>query len=175
MRTMERFLDLAGAVFTALAASGLAVMIVINTINIVMRPIFGFSFDFVFPWTLVLFIWASFLALYPLIRSQRDVVVDVIAVRLPRQIRLMVALAADVLGIVLFGMIVSAAPTVIELQLGSMDMIPLPMFIQSLPLFFSASLIVLHLGAHGVGLITGDKVPFDHSHDNAPVQEGAPE
>jgi len=114
-------LDAIAAAFQAAIALILLVMLGINTLNIIFRSFLGGAFDWVFPWTILLFVWMVCLGFYIYIRGNRDVVVDLIASRLPSPMRRILAIAADIIGFVFMYMVLSPATPLIAMQAGGMD------------------------------------------------------
>lgn len=175
MTKLNQFLDLMAVLLRTAIAIILGVMLAINAVNIAWRSLAGHAFDWVFPWTVLLFVWMLFLGLYVYMREQRDVVVDVIVARLPAPLRTAIAIAGDVIAIVVMALIIKAAPDLIKLQLGNMEAIDMPIYVRSLPLFASAGLLVLHFGSHAIALLSGAQKAFPHDSHSIIVEEGAPE
>jgi len=175
MTGLNRFLDVMAGALRAAITVMLGVMLAINAVNIIWRSLTDHAFGWVFPWTMLLFVWMLFLGLYVYMRERRDVVVDIIAGNLPAALRLAVALASDIIAIIVMLLILKAAPSIIKLQLGQMEAIDLPIYVRSLPLFVSAALLVLHFGVHAIGLLTGAEKAFPRHKHTTVVEEGAPE
>lgn len=175
MTGLNRFLDVMASVFRFVITAMLGVMLAINAVNIVWRGLTDHAFDWIFPWTMLLFVWMLFLGLYVYMRERRDVIVDVIAANLPSALRLVVALASDAIAIIVMALILKAAPGIIKLQLGQMEAIELPIYVRGLPLFVSAALLILHFGSHAIGLLTGTEKAFPRHKHPTFVEEGAPE
>ncbi|MGV8831583.1 MAG: TRAP transporter small permease [Devosia sp.] len=175
MTMLNRFLDLMATVFRVAITVILGLMLTINAVNIAWRTLANHAFDWVFPWTMLLFVWMLFLGLYVYMREHRDVVVDVIVARLPAPLRTAIAIAGDLIAIVVMALIIKAAPDLIKLQLGNMEAIELPIYVRSLPLFASAALLILHFGSHVIALLSGAQKAFPHDSHTAINEEGAPE
>lgn len=175
MTKLNRFLDVMANMFRIAITFILGVMLIINAVNIAWRAVANHAFDWVFPWTVLLFIWMLFLGLYVYMRERRDVVVDVIVARLPALLRKALAVAGDLVAIVVMALIIKAAPDLIKLQLGNMEAIDMPIYVRSLPLFASAGLLVLHFGSHAIALLSGAQKAFPHDSHSIIVEEGAPE
>lgn len=175
MTALNRFLDVMASAFRVAITAMLGLMLAVNAVNIVWRALTDHAFDWVFPWTMLLFVWMLFLGLYVYMRERRDVVVDIIAANLPALPRIAVAVTSDVIAILVMLLILKAAPGIIRLQLGRMEAIDLPIYVRSIPLFASAALLILHFGAHAIGLLTGSEKAFPRHKPTTFVEEGAPE
>jgi TRAP-type C4-dicarboxylate transport system permease small subunit len=156
----EAVLDAVAAVFQAAIALLLLAMLTINAVNIVSRSFLGGAIDWVFHWTILMFVWMVCLGFYVYIRANRDVVVDLITSRLSALARRAIAIAADMIGLLFMFMVLSPATQLIALQTGYMESIALPIYVSSLPLFFSAVLLVVHFTVHALLVATGEIDPF---------------
>ena len=150
-------------------------MLMINAANILWRSLFGVAFDWVFHWTILMFVWLVCLGFYAYLRAGRDVVVDLLATRVPSLFRRGLAVAADLIGLVFMFMILSPAVEFLSLQTGNMETIALPIWVRSLPLFITAVFLTLHFVVHALQVIIGDVDPFAHSQHHANEEVGAPE
>ncbi|MCG8509808.1 MAG: hypothetical protein MI741_11330, partial [Rhodospirillales bacterium] len=61
---LERFLSVCERVFIALANACLAFMLLSNALNIASRAILDRAIPWVFPWSMVLFVWVVFFGFY---------------------------------------------------------------------------------------------------------------
>lgn len=157
-------LDAIAAVFKAAIALLLLVMLAINAVNIIFRSFLGGAFDWVFHWTILMFVWMVCLGFFVYVRANRDVVVDLIATRLPLIIRQALAIAADVIGLVFMYMVLSPATQLFAMQTGNMESIALPIYVGSLPLFLSAACLSIHFALHALLVATGEVIPFNSAH-----------
>lgn len=164
---MGRTLSLAGAVldatavvFKAAIAFLLLVMLAINFANIFSRSLLGHAYDWVFHWTMLMFVWMIFLGVYVYMRENRDVVVDLIAARMPLSIRRLLAVFADMTGLLFMYMVLSPALELTSMQTGHMETIALPIYVYSLPLFVSALCLVVHFSLHALHVLTGEVIPY---------------
>ena len=173
MAIVDRFLDLAALLFKWLATGCLAVMVAINSFNIVWRGIFDHAFGWVFGWTLLLFVWMLLLGFFAYVRDRRDVQVDIFMTRLPRPARKVMGIFAALVGALVMVAILRAAPQLLALQTARMDTIDLPIYARSAPLFVSAALVLVHFLNLIVSILRGREAPFESPDE--PVIEGAVE
>lgn len=167
MQPLDRFLDLTASTFKVLVAFCLLTMLSINAVNIFWRGAFGQAFGWVFSWTLLLFVWMVLLGFFVYVRTRRDVQVHIFVTRMPYFIRLFIAIAGNIVGIMVMLAILRAAPDLFRLQRANMEAIRLPIFVRSAPLFISAAFVMLHFVNEIVALLRGRSRPFDSSeHDD---------
>ena len=137
-----------GGVFQWICNFCLMVMLALTAVTIVGRPL-GFSAYWIWPWTMVFFVWLSFFGFFAIFVRLKDVRVDFIASHLGRWGHPATRLITDVAALAVCGMILQQIPTVLATSRGFVDGAILPggeeLFRQalSIPLFFSAGLIVV--------------------------------
>lgn len=136
-----------GGVFQWIANACLLIMLVLTTVTIVGRPL-GFSAYWIWPWTMVFFVWLSFFGFFAVIVRLRDVRVDFVANHMGRWGYPITRTVTDVSALAICGTILHQIPTVLATSRGFVDGAILPggeeLFRQalSIPLFLSAALIV---------------------------------
>ncbi len=136
-----------GGVFQWIANACLLVMLVLTAVTILGRPL-GFSAYWIWPWTMVFFVWLSFFGFFAVIARLRDVRVDFVANHLGRWGGPITRVVTDVSALAICGTILQQIPTVLNTSRGFVDGAILPgggeLFRQALsvPLFISAGLIV---------------------------------
>lgn len=167
-------LDAIAVAFQAAIALILLVMLGINTLNIICRSFFGGAFDWVFHWTILMFVWMVCLGFYVYLRTNQDVVVDLIASRLPMPMRRLLAIAADIVGLMFMYMVLSPATTLVAMQTGGMESIDLPIYVGSLPLFLSAACLTVHFALHAILVATGEIDPFVSAGPQNDLETGLP-
>lgn len=150
-RTLHRA-DLAvwslGGVFGFLANLCLLVMLLLTATTIVLRP-FNLSFYWIWPWTMVFFIWLSFFGFFAMYVRLKDVRVDFLAARFGPLGMAATRVVADLATLVVVGIILWQLPAVLATSRGVYDGAILPDGIElprqalSIPLFVSAFLILL--------------------------------
>ncbi len=153
-------LDAIAAVFKAAIALLLLVMLAMNMVNILSRSFLGDAFDWVYHWTMLMFVWMTCLGVYVYMRENRDVVVDLVAARMPLPVRRGLAIFADMTGLLFMYMILSPAQELMAMQTGHMETVALPIYVNSLPLFLSAACLVVHFCLHALHVLTGEINPY---------------
>ena len=158
---LDRLTWTLGGVFQWICNLCLLIMLTLTTVTIVGRPL-GFSAYWIWPWTMVFFVWLSFFGFFAIFVRLKDVRVDFVANRLGRWGYPATRLVTDLAALAVCGVILVEIPTVLATSRGFVDGAILPggdeLFRQalSIPLFFSAALIVLSalmdLGKMAVGL-----------------------
>lgn|GEM_PF-464775 len=148
----ERWLVRAGALFAQLCSLCLLGMLALTAATILLRP-FGVSFYWIFPWTMVLFVWLSFFGFFAAMVFARDIRIDFLARRFGDPgMTLTRVIGQAVMLFVLFHLL-RELPDIVANQSGSVDgaLLPfgpyteLPRRFLSLPLLLSCIGIVLAL------------------------------
>ncbi len=129
--------------FLRLANACLAVMLVANMVNIVIRMATDRGMLWVFPWTTVLFVWCSFIGLFVVYRRGTDITVDYFYERLGGVGRTALRIFADLVVIAVLMAILVVAPKVLVTQKGDIELTGLSRWMLSVPLFVSSFLIVV--------------------------------
>jgi TRAP-type C4-dicarboxylate transport system permease small subunit len=140
---IERALASCERLFLAIANLCLAVMLVANMANIASRALFDKGIIYVFPWSIVLFVWMTFFGFFVVYRRGKDITVDFLIDRLGDRARLASRLLVDVLVISLMLVMLAQAPHIIRSQVGTIEMVGLERYSMSVPLFVTAALIAL--------------------------------
>lgn len=147
MRTLiavlDRVLLVLRHVFLAAANLILAAMLVANAFNIFTRAAFGTAFNPIFPWTVIGFVWLTFVGFYVFVYDRRDVVVDMVVSRLPLLVRRFAAVLAVAITLALLVIILATMPELLASQSDRMDMVGIPRYSMALPLFVSAALVLV--------------------------------
>src|SRR5262245_25980852 len=73
---IESLLFACERLFLVLANGCLAVMMLINIINVILRGFVTQGLTSVFPWSVVLMVWMTFLGFFLLYRKRKDITVD---------------------------------------------------------------------------------------------------
>jgi TRAP-type C4-dicarboxylate transport system permease small subunit len=160
LAAINRVLSVCEHSFLVLANVFLALMLVGNLVNIVVRGIFDRGILLVFPWTLVLFVWLVFLGFFVVYRRSQDVSVTFLVDRLGGRMRHLANLFINLVVISMMGFFLWQAPRVLAMQQGIIGMIELPRFLLSIPFFTSCGLILLDAAWRFLGLIAGRESPF---------------
>lgn len=161
---VDRLLEICGRVFLALANSCLAVLLVINVLNISSRAIWDRGLQWVFPWSTVLFVWMSFLGFYVLYRLRRDITVDFFYDRFGKNGQLIVRQFVNILIIVLMAVMIWHGPEVIQRQAGIIEQvyflgIQVERFTLGIPLFLSCGLIFINYIIDLIYAVRGETMP----------------
>ncbi len=141
---LDRFLGGCERLFLALANLCLAVMLLANMVNIASRALFDKGIVYVFPWSVVLFVWMTFLGFFVVYRRGKDITVGFVIERLGEAGQLASRVLVDVLVILLMVVILIQAPRIIQSQIGTIQMVGLERYSLSLPLFVTSALILLN-------------------------------
>lgn len=137
-----------GGVFQWICNACLLVMLGLTTVTIIGR-LFGFSAYWIWPWTMVFFVWLSFFGFFAVFVRLKDVRVDFLASHMGRWGYPVTRLVTDLAALAVCGVILQQIPTVLATSRGFVDGAILPGGEElarqalSVPLFFSAGLIVL--------------------------------
>lgn len=113
----------------------LGTMFLINFLNISSRAIFNYSFVWVFPLTLFLFIWMTFFGAFVIYRQKKEITVDFIYRQFPEIGRLWITVICNILIIALLLLLVWTAPRLIRSQASPIQVLQIPRYLQAVPLF----------------------------------------
>ena len=143
----KKFLDIINRIEVFFIMIFLAIMIGINVLEIVARVLLGHSFVWIYPTNLLLFSWMVFIGAAVVFYRKEYITVGyfVRLLSLNHQRYVNVIINFAVAGFFIFLLI--EAPALIEMQAQKMQVIHLPRYFQSLPLFigsFSVLLIVFY-------------------------------
>lgn len=148
LHTLDRFSWGLGGVFILLCNVCLLIMLLLTAATIVMRP-FGLSSYWIWPWTMVFFVWLSFFGFFAVHVRLKDIRIDFIAVRMGRIGMPATRLLGDLSALAVCGVLMSQLPKVMETSNGWVDGAIFPGGEElarqalSIPLFISAGLIIL--------------------------------
>jgi TRAP-type C4-dicarboxylate transport system permease small subunit len=123
-------------------------MLGLTTVTIIGRPL-GFSAYWIWPWTMVFFVWLSFFGFFAIFVRLKDVRIDFVANQMGRYGYPVTRLISDLAALAICGFLVQQIPTVMATSRGFVDGAILPggdeLFRQALsvPLFLSALLIIV--------------------------------
>ncbi|MEP3275585.1 MAG: TRAP transporter small permease subunit [Stappiaceae bacterium] len=144
----DRFTWGLGGVFQWICNICLLVMLGLTAVTIVGRP-FGFSAYWIWPWTMVFFVWLSFFGFFAIFVRLKDVRIDFLANHMGRYGYPITRLVSDLSALAICGVLIQQMPTVLATSRGFVDGAILPggdeLFRQalSIPLFISAALIMV--------------------------------
>jgi TRAP-type C4-dicarboxylate transport system permease small subunit len=146
---LDALLEGTSRLFHVAANLCLLLMLVGTSATIILRPL-GLSFYWIWPWTMQVFVWMSFIGFYVVYRKGKDISVDFVMRKIGpgamHASRIFVALVIlAVIGVILVQM-----PTILESQVGVIDGVLTPWgtelerYSLSVPLAISCVLIFLN-------------------------------
>ena len=153
MRTLYSLLDGLEKICLAFSTAAIGVMIALNIIQVFFRYVLNAAFVWVFPVTMLLFIWSTFLGAFVVYRRKKDIVVRFIANLFPASAQEKLTLITNILIILFLLLVIMEAPTLIRRQASIMQVIPLPRYVQAIPLFIGLSGILLEYFCQTVDLL----------------------
>ncbi len=142
--TIDRLLGVCERLFLVLANTCLLVMLAINVANIAQRAVIDVSIQWVFPWSVVLFVWMTFFGFFVIYRRKKDITVDFVIDRTPPQVQKAARVMVDAIVILLMAIMLLHAPKILSIQVGEIEMVGLERYSLSVPLFISCFLILLN-------------------------------
>ena len=135
-----------GGAFQWLSNVCLLAMLVLTTATIVLRPM-GLAPYWMWPWTMVFFIWLSFFGFFAIYARLKDVRVDFLARRMGPHGMAATRLVGDAATLLVAGVLLSQVPTIVATSRGVYDgaILPqgfeLPRLALSVPLLVSTGLV----------------------------------
>ena len=158
---VDRLLDVCERVFLVLANACLAIMLAINMVNISSRAIFDKGIPWVFPWSVVLFVWMTFFGFFVLYRMRRDITVDFFVDRVGPTARFASRLLVNVIILMLMAVMLWHAPQILVSQTGEIEMVAIDRYFMSVPLFLSCALITVTFTVDTIRALHGEPEPTD--------------
>ena len=152
---IDRLLGVCERVFHVLANTCLAIMLGLNIANIVIRGITDKGITWVFPWTVVFFVWMTFFGFFVLYRKRRDITIDFIIDHLGAWASFASRLLVNAIVLVLMTVMLWHAPAIYEQQVGEIEMVGLERYTMSTPLFVSCALIFINFVVDTVRAFAG--------------------
>ena len=139
----QRFLSSVSSFFEFITAVILTVMLTINAINIFLRTVSGNAIDWVWPWTMFLFVVWVLIAFFPLYHLKKDVsIYFMMRNHRPVLQRLFGGLTYLVIATAMLVILISG-PGRLEEARGMIEIVNLPRVTLVIPLLLSASLIFI--------------------------------
>ncbi len=138
----------------------LGVMFTANLFNILLRALFNYSFVWIFPLTIFLFMWMTFFGAYVIYRQNREITVDFIYNLLPEPGRKVTTLISNILIMGLMVLLLWHAPRLIYAQRSPMQVLKIPRYFQAVPLFLFCIVLFLDFLVETIKLIRGDKTSY---------------
>lgn len=155
----ERALALAERLFHFLANLCLGLMLVFNMANIAWRGLTDVSFKFVWPWTLLLFVWMTFFGFFVIYRRAKDITVDYFVELAGPKALYATRILSDAVCAALMLLMLIEAPRTLSGQVGDMELIPLQRYWMSVPLFLASALLLVHFLLDIAKAVSGEPEP----------------
>lgn len=146
---VDNVLAVIGRVFLIAANLCLLFMLVATSVTIVLRPL-GLSFYWLWPWTMQVFVWMSFIGFFAVYRHGKDIAVDFVMRRMGEGAMHFSRIFVALVVIAVIGIILLQMPTIIESQVGVIDGVVTPWgtelerYTLSIPLGISCFLIFVN-------------------------------
>ena len=138
----------------------LVIMFTTNILNILLRALLNYSFVWVFPLTIFLFMWMTFFGAYVIYRQKREITVDFIYNLLPETSRKVITLISNILIMGLMALILWHAPKLIHAQWGLLQVLRVPRYFQAVPLFLFCIVLFFDFLHETIKVIRGDKTAY---------------
>ena len=153
MRSLKIVLDLLEHICLVGTVLAMGVMTAINIIQIIFRYLFHDEFVWIFPLTMLLFIWMTFLGAYVVYRRKKVIIVRFFVDRIPVGFQNILLAITNVFTMLFLIWILGEIPKIIQLQAGAMEVISLPRYVKAIPLFICTTAILLNYLLDTVDLI----------------------
>lgn len=160
----DRLLGWCEHLFLVLANGCLAILLIINSLNIASRAIWDVGLQWVFPWSTVLFVWMSFFGFYVVYRRRADITVDFVFDRIGKRGQMFVRQFVNLLILALMAVMVWHGPEIIERQAGIIEQVyffnmQVERFTMGVPLFITCGLIFLNYLVDAIYALRGETMP----------------
>ena len=155
MYALTKLLNLLEKICLVFSTASVGAMIILNIIQVFFRYVLNAAFVWVFPVTMLLFIWSTFLGAFVVYRRKKDIVVRFIANLFPKAAQEKLTLITNILIMLFLLLILLQAPVLIQRQASIMQVIPLPRYTQAIPLFIGLTGIFLEYLLQTIGLLKG--------------------
>jgi TRAP-type C4-dicarboxylate transport system permease small subunit len=139
-----------------LSISMLAIMIIINVMEIITRFTTGHSFVWVYPTTLLLLSWVVFITTAVVFYQKEYIVVEYFVNLLPPKYQRYVNIMINLIIIIFFVFLLYMAPSLIQMQAQKMQVLTLPRYFLSLPLFIGSISVIFFTSYDTIKLIFKD-------------------
>jgi len=151
-RTILHYLENAFIIITVLF---LAAMGVISILQVFCRYVLNHGLVWASPTVMLLFIWFVFLGAFVIYRRKKDIAVMFIVNLIPQAFRNMSLFAINLFVIALLFLLLIQFPAIVRQQNTQMNIIHLPRYVQSLPLFIGITCILLDYVIETIELMKG--------------------
>ena len=155
LTAVHRALDGIAALFEAVCIALLAAMLAINAVNIVARGGFDQSLNWVWPWTMVLFLYWVMLAFYPLYRRRKDVSIYAVTRFVGPRAERILGVVVHVAVMAAAGLLIYTIPERLASSRGFIEIVGLPRQFLIWPLLASTVPIFIDAAASGLSVALG--------------------
>lgn len=121
----DRFIQYAGRGFSLICSLCLVGMFILTAATIILRP-FGISFYWIFPWTMVLFVWLSFFGFFAAMVFSRDIRIEFVALRFGAKGMLVTRILGQAVMLFVLFWLLSELPNIVFNSRGDIDGVVLP-------------------------------------------------
>ena len=160
---LDSMLEALAKVFHVLANACLLLMLFGTAATIVLRQ-FGVSFYWIWPWSMLFFVWMSFIGFFVIYRRRKDIAVDYLIQKLGLRAMRASRFFVSCLIVFLMAVILFQMPTIFDSQVGPIDGVITPWgelerFSLSVPLAVSCALILLNSLVDAIFALLGRPEP----------------
>ncbi|MFN3524945.1 MAG: TRAP transporter small permease [Paracoccus sp. (in: a-proteobacteria)] len=161
LETGRSGLDRLASLYEAICIALLVAMLAMNALNIFSRGVLDAPLNWVWPWTMVAFMYWVMLAFFPLYQRRRDVSIYILLQYLSPNAQRVLGVLVSVAIIVASGLLIQTFPGRVASMRGTIEMVGLPRMVLAWPLLASAVPICLGAIIDALRIVTGaGYVPF---------------
>ncbi len=154
-KSFRRCIDVVIEVEKHISIICLAAMLILGSIQILTRTVLGQSFVWIYPLTILLFCYMTFIGFAVVFKKKEYIIVESLTQLFPEAIQQKLELIINFFMLIIFIFILSLAPKIIEIQNITMQIIHIPRYVQAIPLFVASATIILILLYEIFGTILG--------------------
>lgn len=141
----DSVIHFAGRGFSLLCSLCLVGMLLLTAATIILRP-FGVSYYWIFPWTMVLFVWLSFFGFFAAMVFARDIRIDFVALKFGAKGMLVTRILGQAVMLFVLYWLLSELPNIVANARGNIDGVILPTGGELPRRFLSAPLLLSCIG-----------------------------
>lgn len=161
LETIRGGLDRLASLYEGICIALLVVMLAMNALNIFSRGVLDAPLNWVWPWTMVAFMYWVMLAFFPLYQRRRDVSIYILLQYLSPKAQRMLGFVVSLAIILASGLLIQTFPGRVASMRGTIEMVGLPRMVLAWPLLASALPICLSGFIDALRIVTGaGYVPF---------------
>jgi TRAP-type C4-dicarboxylate transport system permease small subunit len=162
MRSLKKLLDLMERVCIIATVGMMGFMTFINIVQIIFRYLFSDEFVWIFPLTMLLFIWMTFLGAFVVYRRKKVIIVSFFVDRFPKGGQNILLVITNILAMAFLIGVLGEIPKILQLQAGVMEVISLPRYVKAIPLFMATTGIFLNYFVDTIDLIKNNYLSTTH-------------